>query len=225
MMKFISKALSDVVQAAVAKLKEQDANKYKDLALETFIETIKDENYYDTAKNGGYDLIFSIWGGAAINPYGLMQVYCDTEFESNCEYGFKGKQNSIFLEIDYNENGTIEANEKRTFHDWYTFLNNEFTEQDREAPNFDQELYNKVHTEKLNILAGIEAGILNRFQAIPLYARNSADILSFKVDYITSQYINLIGYGGIRFMRFNYDDAKWADLIKTGKITYESYKD
>lgn len=225
MMKFITKALSDVVQAAVAKLKEQNADKYKDLTLDTFIETIKDENYYDTAKNGGYDFIFSIWGGAAINPYGLMQVYCDTEFESNCEFGFKGKQNSIFLEIDYNENGSIEANEKRSFHDWYTFLNNEFTEQDRESADFDQELYNKVHNEKLNILAGIEAGILNRFEAVPMVARGTSSLTSYKVENGSSTYISLVGYGGVRFLKFNYNDKEWNQLINSKEWTADIYAD
>jgi oligopeptide transport system substrate-binding protein len=86
------------------------------------------------------------------------------------------------------------------------------------------ELYNARHNERLNILAGLEAGIISRFEAIPLYARNSADILSFKCDNITSTYINLIGYGGIRFMKFNYNDAEWANALSSGQITYDSYK-
>ena len=84
--------------------------------------------------------------------------------------------------------------------------------------------YEVRHNERLNILAGLEAGIISRFEAIPLYSRNSADILSFKCDNITSTYINLIGYGGIRFMKFNYDDDAWAKALSSGQITYDSYK-
>ena len=77
------------------------------------IQSQKDEDYYNTAKNGGYDLIFSTWGGAAINPYGLMQVYCDSTFDSCCEYGFKGKQNDVNIDIDANGNGTIDDGENK----------------------------------------------------------------------------------------------------------------
>lgn len=47
----------------------------------------KDEDYYNTAASGAFDMIYSIWGGVANNPYGLMQVYCDANFAKNCEYG------------------------------------------------------------------------------------------------------------------------------------------
>ena len=225
MMKFITDALAKVVRSAVEKLKEKDATKYKDLNVTTHLETIKDENYYDTAKNGGYDFIFSIWGGAAINPYGLMQVYCDSTFESNCEYGFKGKQANVDLEIDYNGDGTISKEENKSYHDWYTFLNNNFTEQDRESEDFDQELYNSVHEQKLNILAGLEAGILNRFEAVPMVARGTSSLTSFKVENGSPNYISLVGYGGVRFLKFNYNDKEWNDLISSKEWSADLYKD
>ena len=147
-----------------------------------------------------------------------MQVYCDNDFVSNCEYGFKGKQNSTFLEIDYNENGVIDSGENRSYHDWYTFLNNNFTEQDREdVENFDQEEYDRVHNEKLNILAGLEAGILNRFEAVPLLARGTSSLTSFKVENGSPYYISLVGYGGVRFLKFLYDDVEWHNKINDPK--------
>lgn len=200
----------------------------RDIGLDFSIKLVKDEDYYNSAKQGNYDMIFSTWGGAAINPWNLMQVYLDKEFDGNCEYGFAGTQDKHFLEIDINGDGQITPDENKSYHNWYNFLNDTWTEiiYDEDSQTFEefQEAYNKRHNERLNILAGLEAGIISRFQAIPLYARNSADILSFKVDYITTQYINLIGYGGIRFMKFNYNDAEWKNLIDSGQITYDSYK-
>ena len=173
-------------------------------------------------------MIFSTWGGAAINPWNLMQVYLDKTFDGNCEYGFAGQQDKHYLSIDVNGDGVIDqATETKTYHNWYNFLNETHTEIIK-SPNQSleefTEAYNTRHNERLNILSGLEAGIISRFQAIPLYARNSADILSFKVDNITSTYINLIGYGGIRFMKFNYTDAQWANALSSGRISYESYK-
>ena len=54
--------------------------------------------------------------GYAINPYGLMQVYCDPTFESTCEYGFKGHQNEKSTNLTINF-GTTE--ETRTIAEWY----------------------------------------------------------------------------------------------------------
>ena len=224
MMNFLKDVLAKVVKGATDKLKEQEPEKFGDINITTYVEVVKDENYYDSAKVGSYDFIFSIWGGAAINPYGLMQVYCDSEFTSNCEFGFKGKQGSVYLEIDYNEDGVISGDERKSYHDWYTFLNNNFTEQDREADDFDQEEYDIVHRQKINILAGLEAGILNRFEAVPLLARGTSSLTSYKVENGSPNYISLVGYGGVRFLEFKYDDAEWYNLTHSAEWVADIYK-
>lgn len=199
----------------------------QEIGLDLSIKLVKDEDYYNSAKRGNFDMIFSTWGGAAINPWNLMQVYLDKSFDGNCEYGFAGTQDKEYLEIDINGDGTISPDERKSYHNWYNFLNDTHTEIVKGFDMSEEEFraaYEVRHNERLNILAGLEAGIISRFEAIPLYARNSADILSFKCDNITSTYINLIGYGGIRFMRFNYDDDAWAKALSSGQITYDSYK-
>jgi hypothetical protein len=156
-----------------------------------------------------------------------MQVYLDKSFDGNCEYGFAGQQDKHTLKIDINGDGVFQDDEEKTYHNWYNFLNDthaEIIKTDEMTEEEFLEAYNVRHNERLNILAGLEAGIVSRFEAIPLYSRNSADILSFKVDNITSTYINLIGYGGIRFMKFNYNDAQWANALSSGAISYDSYK-
>ena len=76
----------------------------------------------------------------------------------------------------------------------------------------DYEEYLACHNRKLNVLAGLEAGIINRFECIPLVARGTSSLLGLKTENATKNYINLIGYGGIRFLKFNYDDAEWAQF-------------
>lgn len=160
------------------------------------VSTVKDENYYDSAKNGNYDMIFSIWGGAQINPYGLMEVYCKSEFASCCEYGFKGKQDQVLLDIDLNGDGVIGDGETKSFETWYTEMDS--------ATSTDK---------KLTILAGLEAGIISRFEAIPIVARGTSSLTSFKVEQGSSNYVSLVGYGGIRFMTFNYTNSGWNDFV------------
>jgi len=185
----------------------------------------KDEDYYSTAKNGGYDMIFSTWGGAAINPYGLMQVYCDSTFESTCEYGFKGHQDEINLNIDSDGDGIVET---KSYDAWYKEMNNSLIEPELEdtvtvdSPEYEE--WSSIHEEKLNILAGIEAGILNRFEAVPLVARGTSSLNSFKIENATKNYVSLVGYGGIRFLTFNYDDAGWTSFLADSNYSSDLYK-
>ena len=165
----------------------------------------KDEDYYTSASNGNYDMIFSIWGGAAIAPYNLMQVYCDAEFTQTCEFGFKGHQDEAFLEIDDDQDGTTT---KKSFHDWYKEMTS------ITVPEDDTPETQTKRDRKNTILGGLEAGVLNRFEAIPIVSRSSTSLTSFKVENGTSKYISLIGYGGIRFMTFNYNDSEWQEFLK-----------
>lgn len=181
------------------------------------VNTVKDENYYDSAKVGNYDMIFSIWGGAQIDPFGLMEVYCANDFNSCCEYGFKGKQASTPLSIDLDGDGKIGDGETQSFTAWYNQMKNITT---TTKANKDK---------KLTILAGLEAGILSRFEAIPLVARGTSSLTSFKVENGSSNYVSLVGYGGIRFMTFNYPTSgsgeTWDNFVsKNGGDLTSLYK-
>lgn len=178
------------------------------------LEMVKDEDYYTSASNGQYDMIFSIWGGAAIAPYNLMQVYCDSEFTQTCEYGFKGKQDKASLDIDMNGDGEIQADETKSFNSWYQEMVG-ITVPEEESPEATAK-----RSKKNTILGGLEAGILNRFEAIPIVSRSSTSITSWKVENGTSKYISLVGYGGVRFMTFNYNDKEWAEFVKEAGSDY-----
>ncbi len=186
----------------------------------------QDTNYYNNAQNGNYDAIISTWGGAAINPWNLMQVYCDPTFTQCCEYKYSGWQNDYYFDIDVNGDGVISDSEHRSMAAWYTYLVDEFPERletEFESDEEFQEAYAERHNQRLNILAGIEAGVISQWNTIPLYARGSINLTSFKVNDGTDNYINLIGYGGIRFITYNYTDAEWTNAWESGDIRSDDY--
>lgn len=233
---FISTAWSTLLKDAVDELNVEDASLLNGKGLSININLVKDEDYYTTARNGGSDMIFSIWGGAAIDPYGLMQVYLDKTFTNCCEYGFKGKQDQEELWIDLNGDGKKTSDEINTFDGWYHVMNDDLSEgeysddvkvSDADAASLSEEKkaqhnqWKTLHDKKLTILAGTEAGIVNRFEAIPIVARGSSSLTGFKVENATKNYINLVGYGGIRFLRFNYNNSEWKNFVSEygGKLS------
>ena len=188
----------------------------------------QNEDYYDEAKKGNYDVIFSTWGGAQMNPWGLMEVYCDSTFDSNCEYGMTSRVKDLMLTFDYNEDGMTET---KSIEAWYKFLSGlkeisaaEYDLEDEEEAA--QYLIDKAqrHKERLNILAELEAGYINTWSTAPIISRSSASLTSFKVEYGTTSYIPLMGYGGVRYMTFSFTDAEWARKIESGEINADLYK-
>lgn len=198
----------------------EEANKKLGTSYTIEITAQKDEDYYNSAKSGNYDMIFSTWGGAAVNPIGLMQVYCDSTFESNCEYGFKGKQGSYMVEIDANGDGSIGEGETKSLESWWSEING-ITE---DAKNYGSEAWTKQHNYILNVLAGLEAAYLKRFEAVPLVARASTSLNSFKIENGSKVYVNLMGYGGLRYLTFNMDDYDWNKFIKSSEYSADLYK-
>lgn len=212
---YIQKAWTGLLADAVTVLKgDGTLNASQNLSIN--VKMVKDQDYYTTARQGNYDMIFSTWGGAAVNPYGLMEVYCSASFDNICEYGFKGKQQDTKLWIDLNGDGQQGTDEVRSFDKWYNDLNtgSEFSEakfgDDIKEGDEGYEEYLEIHNKKLTALAGLEAGILKRFEAVPLVARGTSSLLGFKVENATNTYVSLIGYGGIRFMKFNYTNSEWS---------------
>ena len=211
MLAFIRSAFSKVIE---------EANKKLGTSYSIEITAQKDEDYYNSAKSGNYDMIFSTWGGAAVNPIGLMQVYCDKTFESNCEYGFKGKQDSVNVEIDANGDGEIGPGETKSFNSWWSEING-ITE---DPKKYDTEEWRTQHKYILRVLAGLEAAYLQRFEAVPLVARASTSLNSFKIENGSKVYVNLMGYGGLRYLTFNMDDYDWNKFIKSSEYSADLYK-
>ncbi len=216
---FIANTWSRLLEDVSKEINEEDKGVLNGKKITIKINLVKDEDYYTTARNGGFDMIFSIWGGAAIDPYGLMQVYLDKTFTNTCEYGFKGKQDQEDLWIDLNDNGETDAGETETYDGWYHEMNDNlnegiYSDEAKSDPNNeDYAKWKEVHEKRLTVLAGTEAGIVNRFECIPMVARGTSSLNGFKVENASSTYINLVGYGGIRFLRFNYTNGEWSNFV------------
>ncbi len=71
--------------------------------------------------------------------------------------------------------------------------------------------------------AALEKEVLKVYYTVPLYNNFSASLLSYKVDYVTYEYNTFLGYGGVRYMTYNYTDAEWAKVIaeNNGELNYK----
>ena len=67
---------------------------------------------------------------------------------------------------------------------------------------------------RLEILAAIEGKILNTYNYLPVLQDASKALLSKKAFYIEEEYNPIMGRGGITYLRYNYDDAEWAEFCK-----------
>lgn len=159
-----------------------------------------DEDYYDHAQQGLFEMIMSTWGGSSMDPYGIVECYCDEE--TMFEYGFKPKSEELTIEV----NGQAIT---KTFYDWYQALvNGEYAAADADT--------------RLVVLAGIELGILETYNCTPMYYRTATSLESQKVNQGAEEYVQIVAFGGVRHLTYNYTDAEWEEYCKSqnNQLTY-----
>ena len=172
------------------------------------IQKTVDADYYDTMQAGGSDLIYTTWGGAQLNPFGLLDCYCDSS--RMFEYGFKPEDEQLTLDV----NGTPEDpsdDVTMSYADWASAL-------DGAGGEFSSAKADKQ--VRLNVLAGVELALCKQYRFVSVYARSEAYLMSFKVDQGVDEYVPVMGYGGIRYYKFNFSDSEWEEYLKTHTLDY-----
>ncbi|MBQ4099708.1 MAG: hypothetical protein IJC87_06295 [Clostridia bacterium] len=96
-----------------------------------------------------------------------------------------------------------------TARDWYNSLNGSVSE--------DQCSYDWANAPvevRLDILAMLEKYGLEKYYTIPTSRGFTASLHSAKWNYISEDYNTMMGFGGIRYITYNYSDAEWEAFVE-----------
>lgn len=175
--------------------------------------TFSEATWSDQFAAGEYDLCFGAWGSAAFNPYYLLG---ETQISESNRYALGWDPDTVEL--------TITLNGKD-----YTYNLNEWNSnmQGKADAKLNLTLAPFTEQDRLTVLGKVEAAVLQAYYSIPVYARTSAALMSYKTDYISYEYNTFMSYGGLRYMSYNFDDAEWAAFVsaKGGKLNYTFSRD
>lgn len=157
----------------------------------------------DQFADGEYDLCFGAWGNAPFNPAYLL---CETQISKENRYAVNWDPKTVSVTVkatpdDKHEDGVYTYNLEQ----WRLILQGN----DGCPVNFK----NFPMEDQLAALGAVETAILKEYYSIPVFSRYSASLMGYKVDYVSYEYNTFMGYGGIRYMTFNYDDTAWAEFV------------
>ncbi len=149
------------------------------------------EDRYSAVASGEIEMGYGAWGGAAFDPYGLMQCYCDPDFNTIQEgCGFDPEQKLLTLLME-------EEPVTRTYAEWCREL----------LPGGE---YASDPQRRVEILSLLEEALLKERRFIVLASGAREMFLSPKVEPGSEDYSILSFFGGIRSLKYRYDDAQWA---------------
>lgn len=170
----------------------------------TFDASFGDNWYEDFRDNGKYDICTGGWTGGAWNPYYFIGAYI---MDSNrYALGWDPNECEVKFTVDGEE-------DERSVNQWYNALNG------AEGRTWD------IDT-RLGLVAKLEETILKTYWSIPLLNSYGASLMTYKCDYISYEYNQFMGYGGIQYMSYNYTDAEWKDFVtQKGTLNYKGDRD
>ena len=163
-------------------------------------------NRYASVANGEFAIGYGAWGGAAFYPFTMFRVYMDPTYvdpihESGC---FDPATETVTLNI-LGEDVTM------TWQEWSVSMTGTgpYANSDNET--------------KLAVLAAIEEAYLERYYCIPIATSTSCSMLSYKLSYFTENYNIMYGFGDLRLIQPNYNDAEWTEYVASvgGTLSYE----
>ncbi len=172
-----------------------------------------DPDYYETNYSGGADIIFTTWGGAAMAPFTMMnQCYTDAWDGSGnqMEYGFNTEEIQLTITVNGQEL-------THSLYDWSNWVGS--TKVD--AIEAELGVINDYSYEtRCGFLAAIEKCFMRYYTTTPIYYRNVASLRSQKINYAADSYLQVVGFGGLESITYNYDDAEWAEYCAAGSLVY-----
>ena len=175
-----------------------------------------DPAWSDNLKAGITDTCLCGWSGSALNPFGLTDLYTNPAKQYDAGW-FDATSVDLTLTIEGEE---ITMNLKQ----WSDALNGA-TVTLGEGDDAKEYCFGDGIADvevRLDILAAIETEILKTYDYIPMLQDAGMSLLSKQVYYVVEEYNPIMGRGGIRYMRYNYDEAEWAKYVadQGGELDY-----
>ncbi len=177
-----------------------------------------EDAYWAALKDGTMDCSFSAWGGAAMDPWGVLySCYVDPNNSNN--YGFDVMAKGIPV--------TVEG-EQFSLYDWAAWMYNK--SEDAAYSSVQSNLYKKKGlfssqslSYKVKVLSACELAQLQSTVNIPIYYSFVNALKSAKYENGSDRYLQIIGFGGIRHISYNYTDGEWEQFVAKKGGNLESF--
>ena len=173
--------------------------------------------FADALKNNTVDMLFGVgWTGSALDPYGLMEAYLDPEYQYDDSTDFT----SIMLEIEIDG-----VKYTASCWDWYEVMNGtptEITATDGAKVFYSCGVADEDPETRLQILGALEGAVLLNYNFIPIMDDAGAQIRGQQINYYTEEYIFGMGFGGLKYYTYKYNDAEWEEFVaaNNGMLNY-----
>ncbi len=169
-------------------------------------------------RDNSVDMLFYVgFSGSELDPFNLMSVYCDG---GNLQYDPCVNYQVINMTVKL-----ADGEWTTTVYNWYEIMNgtaHEITNAAGETKEYSCGAADKNPTDRMAILAEFEGTVMMNYDFIPLSGDASASLVGQQVHYYSDEYMYGVGFGGLKYMTFNYTDEEWVEYVasQNGELDY-----
>ena len=171
---------------------------------------------FDALRENRVDMLFGVgWTGRALDPHGLMEAYLSDDYRYDPAWDVSAVRLTL----------TIHGTDcTASIMDWYDIMCGEtrsVTGSDGTVTDYSCGADGNPGI-RLDILAALEAAVLENYDVIPMSEGRTSQLWGGQVCNALDSYVFGLGFGGIKYLTFNYSDREWAEYVADagGAIDY-----
>ena len=176
------------------------------------------DNYAKDFKAGQYEVLSAGWSGAAWDPFFFISAYIEDQYRY--AVGWDPKTAMIDITIPGigadGIQGTADDGTDFTAKMSAADLCNQLNKGNWTAARLDVE-------KRLIVLAALEKCVLESYYSVPVTYYFSAALRSYQIEAYTDTYNTFMGWGGVKYYHYNYNDGEWAKYVdqNNGTLNYK----
>lgn len=174
----------------------------------------------DAFREGDYDVCMGGWSGAAWDPGYFLLAYLDPSYMYSASWDTSSYEMTFTVvggdPDDDNDDGSFDVTATMSLLDWYDCLNG------ASSATYNWATGSVPESVRLTLIAALEEEILTQYYTLPISYSYDASLIGYQIDYVTYTYNTFLGYGGIKYMSYNYTDANWTTFVaeNDGQLDY-----
>lgn len=211
-------AINESTQRQFEFIKKSLENMVKGTSLEGRVSAElvdKGEKWADDFRSGSYDICTGGWSGAAWDPGYFLLAYLSPDYMYSAEWDTSSATMTYTVKGGNTTTGE-DVTATMSLTAWYDCLNGKSSAQYNWAAGVLND------ESRCGLIAALEKEILTVYYTVPISYSFSAELISYKAEYASRTYNTFMGYGGIKYMTYKYNDGAWAEFVASqgGKIDY-----
>ncbi len=165
---------------------------------------------YSALKENRVDMLFGVgWAGRPLDPHGLMEAYISNDYRYDPSWDTSAVRLTVAI---HGESFTA------SIMDWYAIMCGEtrtVVGADGISLDFSCGAEGNPGT-RLDILAALEEAVLRNYDVIPMSEGETCELWGEQLRLPTEDYIFGLGFGGVKYLTYEYSDREWVDHVAAG---------